>query len=69
MLLWSPRRSLYDQILPWYTDDIGVEKSTRPRLERRWRPTLLPEHRLAYVAQCKLVKGLVLNAKRNTTQV
>ena len=48
---------------PWYTDDIGVEKSTRRRLERRWRRTLLPEHRLAYVAQCKLVKGLVLNAK------
>ncbi|KAK2568094.1 hypothetical protein P5673_008026 [Acropora cervicornis] len=48
---------------PWYTDDIGVEKSTRRRFERRWRRTLLPEHRLAYVAQCKLVKGLVLNAK------
>ena len=53
MLLWSPS----------YTDDIGVEKSTRRRLERRWRPSLLSEHRLAYVAQCKLVKGLVLNAK------
>ena len=48
--------------LPWYTDDIGVEKSTRQRFERRWRRTLLP-YRLAYVAQCKLVKGLVLNAK------
>ena len=48
---------------PWYTDDIGVEKSTRRRFERRRRRTLLPEHRLAYVAQCKLVKGLVLNAK------
>ena len=48
---------------PWYTDDIGVEKSTRRRFERRWRRTLLPEHRLAYVAQCKLVKSLVLNAK------
>ena len=32
---------------PWYTDDIGVEKSTRRRFERRWRRTLLPEHRLA----------------------
>ena len=48
---------------PWYTADIGVEKSTRRRFERRWRRTLLPEHRLAYVAQCKLMKGLVLNAK------
>lgn len=46
---------------PWYTDD--VEKSARRRLKRRWRRTLLPEHRLAYDAQCKLVKGLVLNAK------
>ena len=54
---------------PWYTDDIGVEKSTRQRLERRWGRTLLPEHRLAYAAQCKLVKGLVLNVKRNTTQI
>ena len=48
---------------PWYTDDIGVEKSTRRRFEKRCRRTLLPEHRLVYVAQCKLVKGLVLNAK------
>ena len=32
---------------PWYTEDIGVEKSTRRRFERRWRRTLLPEHRLA----------------------
>ena len=48
---------------PWYTDDIGVEKSSLRRFERLWRRTLLPEHRLAYVAQCKLVKGLVLNAK------
>ena len=47
----------------WYTDNIGVEKSIRRRLERRWRRTLLPEHRLAFVAQYKLVKGLVLNAK------
>ena len=35
---------------PWYTDDIGVEKSTRRRFERRWRRTLLPEQRLAYIA-------------------
>ena len=48
---------------PWYTDDTGVEKSFRRRFERRWRRTLLPEHRLAYIAQCKLVKSFVLNAK------
>ena len=48
---------------PWYTDDIGVEKYTQRRFERRQGCTLLPEHRLVYVTQFKLVKGLVLNAK------
>ena len=39
---------------PWYTDDIGVEKSTRRRFERRWRRTLLPEHRLAYCCSMQI---------------
>ena len=44
MLHWSPRPSPYDLIhLAWYTDDIGVEKSTQRRFERRYVPHSLKQ--------------------------
>ena len=62
MLLWSPRRSLYDQIhlgilmtLAWKNllDDVSKDAGV-----------ILSSQNIAWhVAQCKLMKSLVLNAK------
>ena len=47
----------------WYTDDIGVEKSTRRRFERPALSSKLPEHRQNIAWHMLLNAGLVLNAK------
>jgi hypothetical protein len=49
--------------VPWYNDTIRDAKLTRRKLERQWRRTHLPAHRVLYQQQRKKVIQLIDMAK------
>ena len=44
---------------PWYSNEIKIEKRKRRQLERHWRKRRLPQDRLRFAEQCRLVNRLL----------
>ena len=48
---------------PWYSNEIKIEKRKRRQLERRWRESRLPQDRLRFTEQCRLVNRLLWSSR------
>ena len=48
---------------PWFREEIKLERRVRRRLERRWRRTRLPEDRLRFIEQNRIVNELLLSVR------
>ena len=48
---------------PWFSEEIKLERRVRRRLERRWRRTRLPEDRLRFIEQNRIVNELLLSVR------
>ena len=70
-IIMDKHASVITKIIPvrpntsWYTNQIGIAKSARGRLERKWRKTKLEIHKEIYKKQCTIVGKLILDAKKN----
>ena len=48
---------------PWFSEEIKLERRVRRRLERRWRMTRLPEDRLRFIDQNRIVNELLFSVR------
>ena len=48
---------------PWFSEEIKMERRVRRRLERRWRRTRLPEDRLRFIEQNRIVNELLISVR------
>ena len=57
-------RQIYDRSnAPWYTPEIGIQKQTRRRLERKWLKSITVVDYLKYRDQCLNINKSVVSAK------
>ena len=62
----APLKSRMATIRPaasWFSEEIKPERRVRRRLERRWRRTRLPEDRLRFIEQNRIVNELLLSVR------
>ena len=48
---------------PWFSEDIKLERRIRRRLERKWRRSGLPEDRIRFIEQNRIVNQLLFSAR------